>query len=258
MTFFFYSLEQTRSLKSNESSAPSYQNEYSTTRTYGTLELRTKNKQNQYRTGNKRKKEHKKARKKTDHFPSIYRAASGESFARDSPPSSSLHLFTFLGAVIVKTPSEDRLEVMLITSWDGGKTYLRMNCRLTNPCSSCLSSCFASTITLLPTVFTVISSGENCWTSSITCGDQSRAIETGPKFKSRAKGYIFYWSTMLRVMNMIFQRGNKRDLNDRWENTSIPHPVLASRILYIIDSIKSSFIAKISNIKLFHTDSGKG
>lgn len=26
--FFFYSLEQTRSLKSNESSAPSYQNEY--------------------------------------------------------------------------------------------------------------------------------------------------------------------------------------------------------------------------------------
>lgn len=109
-------------------------------------------------------------KKKRDHFPNVYRAASGESFARDSPPSSSLHLFTFLGAVIVKTPSEDRLEVMLITSWDGGKTYLRMNCRLTNPCSSCLSSCFASTITLLPTVFTVISSGENCWTSSITCG----------------------------------------------------------------------------------------
>lgn len=42
--YFFYSLEQIRSLKSNKSSAPSCQNEYSTTRTYGTLEFRTKNK----------------------------------------------------------------------------------------------------------------------------------------------------------------------------------------------------------------------
>lgn len=69
--YFFYSLEQIRSLKSNKSSAPSCQNEYSTTRTYGTLEFRTKNKIKTEQEIKEKRNIKRLEKKKTDHFPSV-------------------------------------------------------------------------------------------------------------------------------------------------------------------------------------------
>lgn len=68
---FFYSLEQIRSLKSNKSSASSCRNEYSTTRTYGTLESRTKNKIKTEREIKEKRNVKRLGKKKTDHFPSV-------------------------------------------------------------------------------------------------------------------------------------------------------------------------------------------
>lgn len=163
----FYSLEQTRSLRSRlivgtPSSLNAYYYEREGAHTEQ-LELKQLNKTKSiHRKKQKQKETNKKERE--DHI--LLSACSCANPSSDSPTrertSSSSSSLTFLGAVIVRTPSEERLEVILNTSCDGGKTYLRTKCLLTNPCSSCLSSCLASTITWFPTVFTVISSGENC------------------------------------------------------------------------------------------------
>lgn len=72
------------------------------------------------------------------------------------------------GAVIVNTPSEDKLEDTLPMSCPFGSKYFLTKCLEMKPCSSGFSSCFPSTTMVFsPAALTLISLGANCWTSRL-------------------------------------------------------------------------------------------
>lgn len=107
---------------------------------------------------------------------------------------------TILGTEILKTPSEEIEDVTLSIFRSSGRTYFRTKFLEIYPCSSCFSSCLPSITICRPIVFTVISSGENCWTSMQTWYFSLSDVTLDPLSISAAN-FDFHWLQQSSVMN---------------------------------------------------------